>query len=159
VDEPFYEWHRNAASFLDSLVTLEIKPDFGQTAGSAWASVLTAFAAGAGGTPYRPPRQTFEFKAEFQELKLYRDGELIRPVTPGRQITEQSIDNEMFAFVDEAYSGMYQYHPSVFLSGKSFKIDVYDAREPGRVHRSITLSDSSKLIQQIRHDFDITTAR
>jgi hypothetical protein len=54
---------------------------------------------------------------------------------------------------------MYQYHPSVFLSGKSFKIDVYDAREPGRVHRSITLSDTSKLIQQIRHDFDITTAR
>jgi hypothetical protein len=138
------------------LVTLEVKPDFGQTAGSMWASVLTAFAAGASGTPLRPIRQTFEFKAEFQELKLYRDGELVRPVTPGRQITEQSFNNELYTFVDEAYSGMYQYHPSVFMTGKTYKLDVYDAREPERVHRSITLAESSKFIQQIRRDFDGT---
>ncbi len=41
----------------------------------------------------------------------------------------------------------------VFMTGKNFKIDVYDAREPGRVHKSIVLTDSSKVIQQLRRDF------
>lgn len=153
VDEPFYDWYRNATSFLDSVVSLEVKPDFGQTAGSIWASALTAFAAGATGTPMTPTRQTMEFKAEFQELKLYRDGQLITPITPGRQITEQSIIERYMSFVDEAYSGWYVYEPSTFLTGKTFRMDIYDAREPGKVHKSIALNDNSKFIQQLRKDF------
>lgn len=57
-------------------------------------------------------------------------------------------------FVDEAYSGWHVYRPSVFMTGKSFRLDIYDAREPGRVHKSITLNESSKLIQQLRRDFE-----
>ena len=74
------------------------------------------------------PRQNMEFKAEFQELRLYRDGELVEPITPGRQITEQSISNAMMTFVVEAYSGMYSYHPSVFMMGKRYRFDIFDAR-------------------------------
>jgi len=154
VDEPFYDWYRNATSYMDSVVALEVKPDFGQTAGSAWASALSAFAAGYSGRPMTPTRTTMEFKAEFQDLKLYRDGQLVTPITPGRQITEQSIDQGLMTFVDEAYSGWHVYHPSVFMTGKSFRLDIYDAREPGRVHKSITLNESSKLIQQLRRDFE-----
>lgn len=62
-------------------VTFEVKPDFGQTKGSMWTSVLNAAAAGLSQTPYVPTRQTMEFKAEFQELRLYRDGELVVPIT------------------------------------------------------------------------------
>ena len=107
VDEPFYDWYRNATDLLQTVVTFEVKPDFGQTAGSMWASVASAAAAGAAGTPMTPTRQTMEFKAEFQEIKLYRDSEIVQPITPGRQITEQSINTALFGFVDEAYSGMY----------------------------------------------------
>jgi hypothetical protein len=153
VDEPFYDWLRNATSLMDFVVTFEVKPDFGQTTGSKWASALNAFSAGMSGTPTMPTRQTMEFKSEFQELKLYRDGALVRPITPGRQITEQSINNPWMTFVDEAYSGWYVYDPSVFMTGQVFRFDVYDAREPGRVHKSTSVAASSKLIQQIRRDF------
>lgn len=152
-DEPFYDWVRNAAGYMDSLVTFEVKPDFGATTGSIWAAALAGASAGLSGTAPAVTRQTMEFKAEFEEMKLFRDGELIQPVTPGRQITERSLDNGAFSFVDEAYSGMYQYHPSVFMTGKSFRLDIYDAREPGKVHKSLQLAESSKLIQQLRNDF------
>ncbi|MEZ5285586.1 MAG: hypothetical protein R2712_12440 [Vicinamibacterales bacterium] len=153
-DEPFYDWHRNATSWLDSVVTFEVKPDFGQTKGSMWASALTAVSAGLSGTPVRPTRQTMEFKAEFQELRLYRDGELVIPITPGRQITEQSVSGPFMHFVDEAYSGMYQYAADVFLTGRQYRLDIVDAREPEKVHKSIALAESHKLIQEIRKDFE-----
>jgi hypothetical protein len=153
VDEPFYDWYRDATSQLDSVVTLEVKPDFGQTAGSMWASALTAFAAGASRQPVTPSHRTMEFKAEFQELKLYRDGKFIQPITPGRRITEQSITEPFMTFVDEAYSGWYIYQPSAFMIGKEFKLEIYDAREPGKVQKTIILSDKSKLIQRLRQDF------
>ena len=154
VDEPFYEWYRNATSLLDSVVTFEVKPDFGQTAGSIWMSALAGAAAGLSRTYISPTRQTYEFKAEFQELRLYRDGKLMTPVHPGRQITEQSMESQWLTFVDEAYSGWYSYHPSVFMTGKQFRLDIYDARDPGKVHKSVSLEGSSKLIQQIRRDFN-----
>src|SRR5690606_14148854 len=75
IDEPFYDWVRNASPLLDAVVTFEVKPEFGQTKGSMWASVLTAAAAGLSRSPLTPTRQTYEFKAEFLDLKLYRDGE------------------------------------------------------------------------------------
>jgi hypothetical protein len=156
VDGPFYEWYRNATSQLDSVVILEVKPDFGQTAGSKWATVFAAMAASSG-QYVTPPHRTMEFKAEFQELQLFRDGKLVQPITPGRRITEQSITDPFMTFVDEAYSGWYVYPPSTFLSGKTFRIDVYDAREPGKVHKTITLDEKAKLIQQIRKDFEGTT--
>ena len=159
VDEPFYDWYRNATSTLDAVVTFEVKPDFGATKGSIWAAALTGFAAGMSGAPVMPTRQEMEFKAEFQEMKLYRDGELITPITPGRSITEQSMNTGLLTFVDEAYSGWYSYQPSVFLTGSSFRIDIYDAREPGKVHKSIPLPASSKLIQQLRRDFDFKASR
>lgn len=154
VDEPFYDWLRNAAGYMDAVVSIEVKPDFGQTAGSAWGSVLGAVAAGLSKTAYVPGRQTMEFKAEFQDLRLYRDGQLMPPITPGRQITEQTINNPWMTFVDEAYSGWYTYHPSVFMTGQSFRFDIYDAREPGRVHKSVAVAATSKFIQQIRRDFE-----
>jgi len=153
VDEPFYDWYRNATNLLETVVTFEIKPDFGQTAGSIWASAIAAAASGYSGRPVMAMRQTMEYKAEFQEMKLYRDNELVQPITPGRQITEQSINNGMLGFVDEAYSGWYVYPASTFITGKTFKVDVYDAREPGRIHRSVVVQESSKLIQQLRRDF------
>lgn len=153
VDEPFYDWYRNATSTLDAVVTFEVKPDFGQTTGSMWGTALSAIAAGAARRPMDPTHQTYEYKSEFQEMKLFKDGQLVTPITPGRTITEQSLSNGLQTFVDEAYSGWYVYHPAVFSSGKMFRIDIYDAREPGRVHKSIALPESSRLIQQLRRDF------
>jgi hypothetical protein len=143
---------------MDLVVTLQVEPDFGQTTGSAWMSALNSVSAGLNRTTATPIRQTYEFKAEFLDLKLFRDGEFIEPITPGRAITSQAIDSSLFNFVDEAYSGMYSYAPEVFMSGKEFRLEVYDAREPGRVHRTITLTPSHPLIKQIVSDFEAAIA-
>lgn len=153
IDAPYYEWYRNAAGFLDNLVTFEIKPDFGSTAGSKWATFAAGFSAGLSGRPTALPTQNMEFKAEFEEFRLYRDGTFVPPVHPGRSITEVAMANAAMVFVDEAYSGVFAYDPEVFATGQQFKLEVYDAREPGRPHKVIVLGADSKLIQQIRRDF------
>jgi len=153
VDAPFYEWMRNAEPMLDNAVRFEVKPDFGSTAGSVWAAVLSGAAAGLSGAPVTPVHQTMEFKAEFQDFKLYRDGEFIPPIHPGRAVTEQAFQGPLVTFVDEAYSGMYVYTPDVFMKGKEFRMEVYDAREPGKPHRALLVPSDYKLIQQIRRDF------
>lgn len=160
VDQPFYEWYRTASSLLDSVVTFEIKPDFGLTGGSKWAMFMAGAAAGLSGRPGVTPHANMEFKAEFQDLKVFRDGKLLRPITPGRSISEAELASASFTFVDEAYSGMYQYDPADFLEGKEFRIEVYDAREPGKAHRVVTLKSDSKMLQQIRSDFkDLDASR
>ncbi len=153
IDEPFYEWHRNATSLLDNVVTFEVKPDFGTTTGSKWAMFAAGLAGGLSGTPTQMPTMNMEFKAEFEDFRLYRDDELIVPVHPGRGITEAAMANAAMVFVDEAYSGLYAYAPEVFMTGRVFRLEVFDAREPGRPHKVIALAAQSKVIQQIRRDF------
>lgn len=153
LDQPFYEWYRTASSLLDNVVTFEVKPDFGLTGGSKWAMIMAGAAAGLSGRPGANPHATLEYKAEFQELRVFRDGKLLRPITPGRSITEAELSGPSLTFVDEAYSGMYQYDPADFINGQEFRIEVYDAREPGKTHRVVTLKSDAKLIQQIRSDF------
>jgi hypothetical protein len=157
VDTPFYEWMRNATSLLDYAVTFEVKPDFGTTTGSKFALFAAAFASGVSKTPTPVPHQNVEFKAEFQEVRLYRDGELITPITPGRAVTEAAFEGQNITFVDEAYSGVYVYDPEVFLTGRHFKLEIYDAREPGRPHKVLVLTPESRLLRQIRSDFAKTT--
>lgn len=159
VDTPFYEWTRSATSVLDNVVTFEIKPDFGSTTGSKWATALGALAAGLSKTAVAPVHQTMEFKAEFQDFKLYKDGQLVIPVHPGRSITEASLQGDYYTFIDEAYSGMYSYDPSVFASGTNYRVEVFDAREPGKPHAVISLTASHPLIQQLRRDFPAGEAR
>jgi hypothetical protein len=159
IDEPFYEWHRNAVSQLDYAVRFEIKPDFGLTTGSKWAAALTGIGSALSRQPTRNLHLNMEFKAEFQDFRLYRDGQLIQPIHPGRQITEASFDSSLATFVDEAYSGIFMYSPEEFTSGNEFMIEIYDAREPEKVHKTVKLKSDSKLIKQIRSDFANTTEK
>lgn len=152
VDGPFYEWVRDASNLLQNAVAFEIKPDFGTTAGTKWANFGMAMAS-LSGSAVSPTRQTMEFKAEFDSFQLFKDGELVEPVTPGRAITEQALQEQFMSFVDEAYSGYYVYSPEVFFTGQEFRLVVFDAREPGRAHKVITLPANSPVIQQIRSDF------
>jgi hypothetical protein len=160
IDEPFYEWHRNAARELDYSVKFVITPDFGLTTGSKWLAALSAV----GGAMSRRGSTenlhlTMEFKAEFSDFKLYRDNELIQPIHPGRAITERGLYSSMATFVDEAYSGIYTYAPEAFMKGDEFRIEIYDAREPEKQHKVIKLKSDSKLIKQIRSDFTGTEGK
>lgn len=156
-DEPFYDWVRDADSDLENAVTFVIKPDFGTTTGSKWRLGLAAFAGGR--QLAENTAMTYEYKAEFEDFKLYRDGKFVVPITPGRTLAEQAMQERLFVFIDEAYAGVYTYDPRVFLEGEEFRLEIYDAREPGKVHKTINLKSDSKLIRQLRADFASSAGR
>jgi hypothetical protein len=151
IDEPYYDWQRDSGPEMQNAVTIEIRPDFGTTTGSKWRLGLAAFAGGRQAVDNTV--MAYEYKAEFEDFKLYRDGKFVQPVTPGRALAEAAMVQRQMIFVDEAYAGYYVYDPRVFLEGEEFRFEIYDAREPGKVHKTINLKSDSKLIRQIRADF------
>ena len=98
-----------------------------------------------------------EFKGEFLEFRMYRDGQLIEPIMPGRQVIEGSSDRNS-RFVDQAYAGSYVYAPEEFLMGNEFKMQIIDARNPNAVHKELIFKPDSKLIRQLRADFTFPPA-
>ena len=147
MDELFYEWHRNVEASLDLGVTFRIQPQVGLTTGSLIGSAIWA------GLGVYNTQQNFEFKGEFYDFKVFRDGQLIDPVRPGRQIMENTLDGPLAKFVDEAYAGVYVYAPEEFMTGDEFRFVIYNARESSQAHHSKTVKATSKLIHQIRSDF------
>jgi hypothetical protein len=148
IDEPYYEWHSSTESALDYAVTFDIRPDSGLTPRSRWSKIFASvFMFGKTG-----PLE-MEFKAEFLEFRLYRDGELIQPIMPGRTVILGDSDPKKNKFIDQAYSGSYVYSPDEFLTGEIFRMVVVDARQPDAVHKELVLTGESPLIQQIRSDF------
>jgi hypothetical protein len=96
-----------------------------------------------------------EFKGEFLEFKIYRDGQLIEPIMPGRVVVEGATDRKNSHFVDQAYAGTYIYSPEEFLTGNEFKIQIIDARNPNAVHKEVIFTGDSRLIKQLRADFTL----
>lgn len=147
VDEPFYDWHRTVAPSLEMSVTIYVQPKYGQTTGSFVSGLLSSYTGAAN------IRQVYEFKGEFYKLEVYRDGQLIRPIRPGRQIVENTVEGPSASFMDEAYAGRYVYDPKEFLIGEEFVFSVFNARTPERPHHMKTFRHSSPLISRIRSDF------
>jgi hypothetical protein len=152
-DDPYYEWHRTTETALDYAVTFDIRPESGLTDDSQkkTSKLMKPFTM----FEHKKPLD-MEFKAEFLDFRVYRDGELIQPVMPGRQIIEGTADAKTNnRFIDEAYAGTYVYLPSAFLTGKEFKIQVVDARNPDEIHKEVIFTADSPLIRQIRSDFSL----
>ncbi|HYR88583.1 MAG TPA: trypsin-like peptidase domain-containing protein [Terriglobia bacterium] len=150
VGEPYYEWHRSTETSLDYAVTFDIRPDSGpvkRSAASKIVSPLELFG--------KHSKREMEFKAEFFDFRLFRDGELVEPIMPGRAVVEGSSDRKNSYFIDQAYAGSYTYSPEEFLTGKEFRIQIIDARKPTEVHKELILTADSKLIRQLRSDFTV----
>jgi Trypsin-like peptidase domain len=150
IEEPYYEWHRSTESSLDYAVTFNIRPESGPTKRNISSRFI-------------PPPLRFgkagstemEFKGEFLEFRLYRDGEFVEPIMPGRQVIEGTSDQKNNHFVDQAYAGSYVYSPEEFVTGNLFKIQIIDARNPDQVHKEILFTSDSGLIRQLRADFTL----
>jgi hypothetical protein len=152
LDEPFYEWHRATESSLDFAITFDIRPSSGLTGRSSFARLFAPlFFLGTAG------KLDVEFKGEFLDFFIYRDGQLIEPIMPGRHVIEgQPQGKGSRRFVDQAYSGTYVYSPDEFMTGNEFRIQVIDARTPNQIHKELIFTADSRLIQQIRSDFMYT---
>ena len=97
--------------------------------------------------------QNYEFKGEFYDFRILRDGKEIEPVRPGRTLVEGSFKADLISFMDEAYEGHYVYHPNDFMTGMSFDFIVYDAERPRHPEHKKTFKADSELIRKIRSDF------
>jgi hypothetical protein len=147
LDDPYYEWHRTTENALDFAVTFDIRPRTGFTPKNKLSALMVPLLTlGKGG------KREMEFKGEFLEFRIYRDGELISPIMPGRQLVTGTSAKER-PFIDEAYAGSYSYSPEEFMTGAEFRVQVVDARRPKEVHKEIVFREDSPLIQQIRSDF------
>jgi hypothetical protein len=147
LQDPYYEWHRSTETSLDYAVTFDIRPGTGPTKrGIVSRIVPPKLRFGAGKTE-------IEFKGEFLDFRIYRDGELLEPIMPGRVVVEGASDKKNLRFVDQAYAGSYTYAPEEFLTGSEFRLQIIDARNPNQVHKEILFTADSKLIKQLRADF------
>ncbi len=147
IEDPYYEWHRSTETSLDYAVTFDIRPDAGLTKRSIASKMVSPIHLfGKGGKP------ELEFKGEFLEFRIYRDGQLLEPIMPGRQVIEGSSDPKS-RFLDQAYAGSYIYSPEEFLMGQEFRMQIIDARRPNEVHKELVFGADSKWIRQIRSDF------
>ena len=152
VDQIFYEWLRDAEKFLDMGVTVEVTPVINMTGGSRLLQGLgNALAVYTGVTGVMP--QNYEFKGEFYDLRIFRDGQEIKPVRPGRRLVEGNLKIPLMSFMDEAYAGRYVYDPSGFMTGNTFEFVVYDAQKPEKPEHKKTFKADSELIRKIRSDF------
>jgi len=146
LEDPFYSWQESTGDALSFAVRFDIQPRAGLTTGSKWSRAFSyIFTLGKAGTP------DMEFKGEFLEFRVFRDGRLIEPITPGRHLIAGSAEKKRF--LDQAYGGVYVYEPSEFLIGDEFRIEIVDARKPNEPHKTLVFKADSPLIRQIRSDF------
>jgi hypothetical protein len=145
-EDPYYEWHRMTENTLDYAVTFEIRPEAGQVPhNKMWSFMSPIVRFG------KRARVDEEFKGEFLAFRLYRDGKLIEPITPGRSVIEG--DEARPRLLDEAYAGSYVYSPDVFATGNEFRLQIIDARQPDTIHKEVVFKSDSPLIRQLRSDF------
>src|SRR5262249_39978746 len=125
--EPFYAWNEATGSALVYAVRFDIQPRTGLTNKSKTSKTFAnIFLFG------KTKKLDTEFKGEFQEFRLYRDDQLIQPITPGRHLIHGT--SERTRFVDQAFGGTYVYDPAEFMQGNVFRIDIVDARMPNQIH-------------------------
>jgi len=145
VQDPYYEWHRSTETSLDYAVTFDVRPETGPAKRNVMGRIVRF---GSGKTEK-------EFKGQFLEFRIYRDGELLEPIMPGRLVVETA-DDKNPRLVDQAYAGSYVYSPDEFMTGNAFRIQIVDARDPNAIHKELVFTAESKLIRQLRADFSVS---
>src|SRR5439155_14291750 len=98
--EPYYEWHRSTETSLDYAITFDIRPDSGLTKSSRASRFLWPMSLFG-----KTARREIEFTGEFLDFRIFRDGTLIEPIMPGRQVIEANSDQKKRRFIDQAYAG------------------------------------------------------
>jgi hypothetical protein len=148
-DDLYYEWHETTETALDYAVTFDIRPTSGLTRKgkvSRFINPIIKFG--------RTGPLEMEFKGEFLDFRIYRDGELLEPIQPGRSVIQGSTEKNRF--IDEASAGSYVYTPDDFMTGSEFRFQIIDARRPDEIHKEVILDAGSDFIRQIRSDFSIS---
>ncbi len=119
--QPHAFWNRYALSARDPVVTVTVRPSLKEKAGSAWARAAGILVAGAGGLLIK---RQLEFRDDFYDMTLYRDGHPIDAVRRYRTRTDEWFDGYYYRCKDSAYGGVYMYDPMAFEPGAEIVLKV-----------------------------------
>lgn len=111
---PLRDWMEFVGDLTTPVTTVDVSPRVGETAGSLWGNLLSAFAAGASRTPYVQGRRTMEFKGDVHWVRFYRNGALLDPIKGGRVPQRVYVNNAWVLMRDLAYRGYYVLGPELF---------------------------------------------
>lgn len=136
-----FEWKRYAGLY-DPVVTVVVTPELKETGGSKAGRIFGAMFGVI--TPGK-----FRFKRDFREMKLFRDGQLVMPIYPGRRCEAVSIRG-YGSLNDVGCLGAYHYAPGVFEPGHSYRLEVYSEEEPDK---AMAAEVDGALLARIRRDF------
>jgi hypothetical protein len=131
------DWMRYADRGYAPVVTIQMAPKIGQTAGSIFGNILGATAAGMSGTGYRG-NYRYEYKADFLKAEVTRNGKSVEDFNVFRAIIPQVFATARwdgnYAMEDQARTGIFQCDPSVFgPDGDAFPvihIKVWSVEKP-----------------------------
>ena len=159
----FYDWHETAIRNeigLANAVTIMVRPKVGETGGSIAKQIAAAAMGGmisdATGVPtYLNTTRNFKFKGEFHSMSVYADHRELNPVRRKRLLLEAATQDRLVEMRDEAYSGVYQYDLADFVEGEKFVIEIFDARNPLKVHHRKEISGRSRIMRQARADYRV----
>lgn len=142
-------------------VILNVAPKVGRkTSAKIWGALTTAVVAiGSFGTVWDNDKmpEDYEFKADFRELKLLRDGTEVVPAEFGRVAAVANPYLYEASGRQLSYQGIYAFHPEDFAphadgTPATFTLDIEDARKPGQ---RIRIPLDTKMIAAIQKDFAV----
>ena len=140
--DEMFDWIKHAGA-MDAVVFVQVMPEVKMTGGSKAGRIFGALAGVV--TPAR-----YRFKTDFREMRLMRDGELVRPIHPGRICESVTLQGGYNHLQDVGCYGQYLYDPAEFRTSSRYQIHVYSEDDPGTPQ----IKDVSEvLVMRIRSDF------
>jgi S1-C subfamily serine protease len=138
-----FDWLKHAGA-MDAVVIVRAMPEIKMTGGSRAGRIFGALAGIVTPAQYR-------FKTDFAEMRLLRDGELVRPIHPGRICESVTLRSSYDQLQDIGCYGQYLYDPIEFRTGARYELHVLTEDSPA-VPRVEPLSP--ELVARIRTDFE-----
>jgi hypothetical protein len=140
--DEMFDWMKHAGA-MDAVVFVRVMPEIKMTGGSKAGRFFGALAGVATPANYR-------FKTDFREMRLMRDGELVRPIHPGRICESVNLQGAYDRLHDIGCYGQYLYDPAEFRTLTRYELHIYSEDDPATPR----IEEISALITaQIRDDF------
>lgn len=134
------EWNQYAGG-LKPIVTVQIFPKIRATVGSQIGAALLGTNA----------VLRYEYRADFDTLRLINNGELMEPIRVGRTEQGANFRTVYGRMQDVSYGGYVEYLPEAFYpKGGEVYFEVYDEDDPGKARVEKIPAD---LLSRIQEDF------
>lgn len=134
-------WKRYVGD-LKPIVRVAVVPKMKATIGSSIGAALLG----------APALLRYEYRADFDTIRLFNSGKLVQPIRVGRMESEAvNLETSQGRMKDVAYGGFVEYLPDAFYpNGGEVYFEVFDEDDPGKPRIEKVPAD---LLERIQEDF------